>query len=197
VRRFAAPAPAVLVALAAATGCGGGSTSHSQGAGALTSASTTTPASAAPTATAPTAATASGPAGSAPASSGADAAPAAIPTRTASGYVEFASPTRNIGCGLSEGFARCDIAERSWSPPPKPADCDLDYGQGLQVSDRGASLTCAGDTLLGATKGQVLDYDHALRDGNAVCTSLRTGVRCVDLSTGHGFVLARASYQLF
>jgi len=35
----------------------------------------------------------------------------------------FQSPTRNIGCVIVGGTARCDIGSRSWSPPPRPSDC--------------------------------------------------------------------------
>ena len=49
----------------------------------------------------------------------------------------FRSPSANIGCELVPGFARCDIAKRNWSPPPRPASCPLDYGQGLEVGRSG------------------------------------------------------------
>ena len=32
-------------------------------------------------------------------------------------YTQFESPSRNIGCVLLDGLARCDIMVRSWSPP--------------------------------------------------------------------------------
>src|SRR5205085_6913333 len=61
----------------------------------------------------------------------------------------FRSPSGNIGCELVTAFARCDIANREWKPPPKPAGCPLDYGQGLEVGRSGPGrLVCAGDTAL-------------------------------------------------
>ena len=61
----------------------------------------------------------------------------------------FRSPSSNIGCEMAADLARCDIKERAWAPPPKPAGCDLDWGQGIQVSGSDkAQFVCAGDTAL-------------------------------------------------
>jgi hypothetical protein len=46
----------------------------------------------------------------------------------------FTSPSGNVGCYLDPSAARCDISERDWSPPPRPADCAFDYGQGINLS---------------------------------------------------------------
>ena len=59
-----------------------------------------------------------------------------------------------------------------------------------------AELTCATDTV--ADPGlQVLQYGQAVSFGGVVCDSQETGVRCVNRATGHGFRVARASYDLF
>ena len=63
----------------------------------------------------------------------------------------FATPSRNIGCVLVDGTARCDIRARTWSPPPRPASCppEVDFGQGIVVATAGrAMFVCAGDTAL-------------------------------------------------
>jgi hypothetical protein len=112
-------------------------------------------------------------------------------------FVQFQSPSKNIGCAGDGRYVRCDIRERDWSPPPKPASCDVDYGQGAAISRRGkrGSLVCAGDTALGA--GRVLAYGRTRRLGNGLrCKSLKSGMRCVN-SRGHGFKLSRESYRLF
>jgi hypothetical protein len=41
---------------------------------------------------------------------------------------------RHVGCYLDPSAARCDISERDWSPPPRPADCEFDYGEGINLS---------------------------------------------------------------
>jgi hypothetical protein len=115
----------------------------------------------------------------------------------------FTTPTGNIACQMTDtsptgdGEARCDVAERTWPVPPKPADCTGAYGGGASVSGAGKGmLTCAGDTV--ADPGlRVLAYGQAVAYGGIVCDSQETGVRCVNRATGHGFRVARASYDLF
>ncbi len=108
----------------------------------------------------------------------------------------FSSPTGNIGCVISPASVRCDIGDRTWKPPPAPADCPLDYGQGVEVGRKNAAtLVCAGDTTLGATR--VLAYGHASQVGSFLCTSEQSGMQCGNTSTGHGFTLSRDAYELF
>jgi hypothetical protein len=109
----------------------------------------------------------------------------------------FRSPTGNIGCELVAGFARCDIANRSWTPPPRPASCPLDYGQGLEVGKSGPGhLVCAGDTAL-SPQAAPLAYSSSSVVGPIVCVSAPTGMTCTNRSTGHGFFLAAQSYRTF
>jgi len=115
----------------------------------------------------------------------------------------FTTPSRNISCQLTDtsptgdGEARCDVAQTTWSLPPKPADCAGAWGGGAAVSGaERARLTCASDTA--ADPGlRVLEYRQAVSYGGVVCDSQETGVRCVNRATGHGFRVARASYDLF
>lgn len=115
----------------------------------------------------------------------------------------FSTPSRNISCRLTDtsstgdGDARCDVTQNSWPLPPKPADCSGAWGGGASVSGAAkAELTCASDTV--ADPGlRVLAYGQALSYGGVVCDSQETGVRCVNRATGHGFRVARASYDLF
>jgi hypothetical protein len=112
-------------------------------------------------------------------------------------FVQFQSPSKNIGCAGDGRFVRCDIRERDWSPPPRPASCEGDFGQGASISRRGnrGALVCAGDTTLGA--GKVLAYGQTRRLGNGLrCRSMKSGMRCRN-SKGHGFKVSRESYRLF
>jgi hypothetical protein len=43
----------------------------------------------------------------------------------------------------------------------------------------------------------VLPYGRAVSFGGILCDSQETGVRCVNRATGHGFRVARASFDLF
>jgi len=110
---------------------------------------------------------------------------------SAQAFVQFKSPSGNIGCVLGKrDGVRCDIREKSWTAPPKPSWCDVDWGGGVQVGRRKrASFVCAGDTVLGA--GRTLSYGSSIRRGRFECFSRRTGMRCVNHRTHHGFRLSR------
>jgi len=110
---------------------------------------------------------------------------------SAQAFVQFKSPSGNIGCVLDKrDGVRCDIREKSWTAPPKPSWCDVDWGGGVQVGRRKrASFVCAGDTVLGADR--TLSYGSSIRRGRFECFSRRTGMRCVNHRTHHGFRLSR------
>jgi hypothetical protein len=110
----------------------------------------------------------------------------------------FETPSHNIGCFLSQDGPRCDIRERSWSPPPEPASCKkfgVDYGQGIALSSRRADFVCAGDTALGGNA--TLGYGQSAQRGAFVCDSEQKGITCRDVDTGHGFFMSRESYRIF
>lgn len=108
---------------------------------------------------------------------------------------QFTLPSKNIGCLVTTESARCDIAEKAWTAPAKPADCQLAWGNALTVTAEGATLTCAGDTVMGAP--EILAYGKAVQVGDFVCTSASEGIRCTHAPTGKGFSLARATYKTF
>lgn len=113
-----------------------------------------------------------------------------------SDLVTFVSPSGNVGCILDTDYARCDIVDRDWNPPPRPADCEFDYGQGIGLAPgERAAFVCAGDTTLGGHR--VLGYGDALTRGRLSCDSSEKGISCRDAGTGHGFSIAREVYQLF
>jgi hypothetical protein len=122
---------------------------------------------------------------------------APLPTATANRTLAhrelfaFTTPSRNIGCVLSDEGVRCDIATRTWKPPPAPASCeDLDYGQGVSLGSGRAEYVCAGDTVLDP-KATVLPYAQAVRAGKVVCVSTQAFLACRNTATGHGFSLSK------
>lgn len=118
--------------------------------------------------------------------------PAAASARTGL----FQSPTGNIGCYISTSYTRCDIAVHDWPTPPKPANCDVDYGGGLDVGLHGrGGFVCAGDTAL--HQGPVLAYGKRRSAGRFTCTSRAVGMTCRNRRNGHGFFLSRQSYRRF
>jgi len=111
----------------------------------------------------------------------------------------FESPSRNIGCVILDGTARCDILVRSWKPPARPATCPniVDFGQGLTVSRTGAArFVCAGDTSLDP-HAPILAYGRTVSRGGLSCSSASTGMSCRSTRTGHGFLISRQGYRLF
>jgi Family of unknown function (DUF6636) len=132
---------------------------------------------------------------------GADAPDGAPPAadKVVTEATPFSSPSGNIGCVIEPLFVRCDIAERDWDPPQAPADCELDYGQGLTLeAGATAELVCAGDTTLGVGgPDAALAYGESIAAGLLRCESERSGIRCEDVETGRGFALAREGYEVF
>jgi hypothetical protein len=169
----------VVVALAALTGCSSGEGKKS--------ASPTTTATTAPETTVAAGTPKSQPAG--------------VTTSTTRGpdlgLTSFQSPSSNIGCEVNASATRCDIKERSWAPPPKPSNCDLDWGQGIEISGSDMpSFACAGDTAFDPS-ASVLAYGQRTRQGSIVCDSEQAGVTCTNEASGHGFFLSRDSYRIF
>jgi hypothetical protein len=112
------------------------------------------------------------------------------------GEALFQTPSNNIICSLTRSAVRCDIVRKTWTPPPKPADCELDWGNGMYIEAGKAGMTCTGDTLIGSAK-ETLDYGKGLRSGTVACESVSTGLTCRDEKSGRGFTLAVGRYSIF
>jgi hypothetical protein len=111
----------------------------------------------------------------------------------------FRSPTGNIGCAILDGTARCDISERSWKPPARPASCAKvgGFGQGLKVGRTGPGrFVCAGDTTLDPS-GTPLRYGDGSVEGDVDCVSAFKGMTCRNLVDAHGFFISRQGYKVF
>ena len=136
------------------------------------------------------------PSGDTTAPQGTDGAPPPVDEEVTE-LTPFSSPSGNIGCYIDRSSVRCDISERDWQPPAPPADCQVDYGQGVMLEAGGtADLVCAGDTALdpGAPP---LAYGQSIGAGLLRCESKQSGILCADTETGRGFKLSRESYELF
>jgi hypothetical protein len=111
----------------------------------------------------------------------------------------FKSPSGNIGCTIIGGGARCDIRQRSWSPPPRPASCpnEVDFGQGLNVGRHGRGrLVCAGDTAMDP-RAPALRYGTDTLVGRFRCASRTSGMTCTNIRTRHGFFISIQRYRAF
>lgn len=117
------------------------------------------------------------------------------------GSVFFTSPSGRISCAMTDdddvNDARCDIRDATFTPPRKPADCDLDWGQAVSLQpDDAAGFACVGDTVAQGD-GVVLGYGEGVVLGGIICFSRESGMTC--RTTGppdHGFTLSRARYSL-
>jgi uncharacterized protein DUF6636 len=108
----------------------------------------------------------------------------------------FSSPTGNIGCYIDRKSVRCDIGDRDWKPPRAPKSCELDWGQGIELTaGSAADFVCAGDTTLGA--GDALDYGRSIGAGLLICESEESGMTCRDTETGRGFTISKQGYEIF
>jgi hypothetical protein len=112
-------------------------------------------------------------------------------------FLFFRTPSGNIGCvyGSAEaGFRtqlRCDIRSGLLPRPPRPARCDLEYGDSYELRRTGrASLVCHGDTVFDP-RARVLAYGAVWSRDGFRCSSQEAGLRCTNRS-GHGFFLSRA-----
>jgi hypothetical protein len=117
---------------------------------------------------------------------------------TATVFVTFQTPSKNIGCGFSDrpNYLRCDIDSGLKPLPPRPASCDVDFGIAVGMATTGrARALCVGDSVR-IRNTRVLRYGSTWRRAGFTCVSRRTGLRCANRS-GHGFFLSRARSQLF
>lgn len=108
----------------------------------------------------------------------------------------FQSPTGNIMCAFFDDTVRCDVMRMSNNPPPRPADCDLDWGQAFEVSAnarRGYRL-CYGDTVAGNYRK--LGYGKSITRAGITCASSQAGVTCTN-GRGAGFSVSRGKQRVF
>jgi hypothetical protein len=106
----------------------------------------------------------------------------------------FHTPSGNIGCVAYGNTLRCDIRQRWWKSPRRPASCPLAYGDSLTIVGRRAPIwTCHGDTALHL--GRVLPYGSTWHYGEFACRSAISGLTCTSRYE-HGFFLSRQSYRL-
>ncbi len=121
--------------------------------------------------------------------------PLPLTTREVSELTGFTSPSGNIGCYIDPDYVRCDIRERDWSPPLRPASCPVDWGQGIYLeAGTPADFVCAGDTAL--SSGNPLAYGDKIVAGSIECSSTPDGITCWDFVYGGEFSIARQAYHL-
>jgi hypothetical protein len=120
--------------------------------------------------------------------------------------VGFKTPSSNIHCqsyanendkGVAVRMIRCDIRSIANRLPPRPRDCELEWGQAFEVSveTMPAERICYGDTVQD-DKLTTLSYGQTWERDGLRCKSDQSGVTCVN-PTGHGFELSRSAQRVF
>lgn len=133
--------------------------------------------------------------------------PALTAPADALALMNFQSPSGNIACqlfpreGQSAARAECQLSNTTFDPPanPDPGGCHGAGAWGKAIGMDGGGepgFMCVGD-YWGGPDVTVLAYGQTAVMGPFACKSMETGMRCVDLDTGHGFQVAREAYQLF
>ena len=127
-------------------------------------------------------------------------APFAAPESQADVLLGFQTPSGNMHCQYFSDARttelRCDLLQNDAPLPPRPRDCDLDYGNAFAVTPRGrASRVCAGDTTANPDN-PIVDYGTTWKRNGFSCVSSTTGLTCTN-RVGHGFRLARKKQTLF
>jgi Family of unknown function (DUF6636)/Bacterial SH3 domain len=119
--------------------------------------------------------------------------------------IGFKTPSNNIHCqlqnwsdsGETSAYLRCDVLDMQNPVPPKPENCDGDWGQAFSISrdEPRAQRLCYTDTVMDANL-QTLPYGTSWRQGGFECQSKKTGITCIN-RFGRGFTLSRFSQQFF
>lgn len=126
-----------------------------------------------------------------------DPANLAQPSKSPKSLDFFQSPTGNISCYMdSRTGVRCDIEKKSWTAPPKPASCKVDWGFGLTLNRGRGTFVCAGDTVSDPS-APVLAYGERSVRVPFTCISAEASIICTNTKTGHGFKLSRTSKVRF
>jgi len=104
----------------------------------------------------------------------------------------FFSPSRNISCQMDQGKP---LATRAYCQTFRPPQNATVYPDGRVTACFGSSTgQCLGDPPLNTP---TLAYGRTVVLGPFRCASLRKGVRCVVICSGHGFLINRSGISHF
>jgi hypothetical protein len=131
---------------------------------------------------------------------GAAATSSAAPSQ-APVLAEFASPSGNISCRITEDAVTCGIATLNQQPAPvEGCDGTTGYVVRLSAADGKVELPCvAAKDQPQAAPGSLdrLGYGESVTQGQFTCTSEKTGMQCKDDESGRGFTVAKAGIGTF
>jgi hypothetical protein len=109
----------------------------------------------------------------------------------------FRTPSNNIYCQIDESVLRCDLRQASGVKPPRPRDCDLEWGDAFIIEQNGLSgyPLCHADTVANDAL-PILSYGSIWEREGYTCKSEEAGLTCLN-GMGHGFSLSRSSQRVF
>ncbi len=101
-----------------------------------------------------------------------------------------------MGCLIDMDYVRCAIGDKDWSAPPRPAECEGDYGYNIALESGGrAEFVCVGDSVLG--QGDALSQGESIAAGPLRCDSAESRITCRNVESGQGFSMPRDACELF
>jgi hypothetical protein len=120
--------------------------------------------------------------------------------------MSFQTPSGNTGCmftmdiyvsGRREIGVRCDTRNSTAKMPPRPKDCDGDYGAvaSLSLHGKGKVWGCNTDTVF-SSEASILQYGSKLSYHGIICTSRRTGLTCINLDK-RGWEISQEQRRFF
>ncbi len=131
---------------------------------------------------------------------------------TTNGETSFNSPSGNITCwfgprlagshgpdGLHEPSVACTIRDTIEPVPPRPEHCHPNiawFVSAVLIDGEPLTGTCSNGALASTGPAAVLEYGQHIIVQGVRCTSMTTGVSCVDEASGKGFRVAREGIDL-
>ncbi len=119
-----------------------------------------------------------------------------IITPTGNIYCEVYRINGSINPALNGTDLICEVAQSTAPIPPKPKNCDFDWGTRFGMGERGkAERACYSDVLF-RPKMTRLEYGQTRKIAGFTCDLTKTRLRCVNLDK-RGFELSKAKQKLF
>jgi hypothetical protein len=109
----------------------------------------------------------------------------------------FQTPSGNIHCqadNYDDEWLRCDMKVQD-RVPPRPRNCDDDWGGAFAIDRHRASGICHTDTVISESL-PILPYGATWKGFSFTCLSTPVGLTCTNRK-GRGFTLSRAAQKIF
>jgi hypothetical protein len=110
--------------------------------------------------------------------------------------IYFRTPSNSIHCALGEKGIGCQVNVSPNTIPPKPKDCQNEWGGRFSLGLQGKGYrSCYSDTLVNPDS-IVLKYDTSIESRGITCTAKNTGLTCTN-NDRKGWELSRDRQRFF